>query len=371
MRARSVPRSAPSTMPPTATSSRWVSAIRCCACATRCAPGTASACWPTARCTPPTCARWSFWASARHSPAARSSSPRRCRCPSSCSTRCGSAAAAIACTSRRWRSTASTGASTSTPPLSRMRAGSNARAAPHPITGSISMISGRLPMCSRRARVQRAAALGCALSLAACAAQAFELGDLAVARQRVAASAARFHEIRHIATLAYRRPDHLAMSVVTPQPEELVIDGNTLRVSTPKGERTVALDSEPVLLAWTESLRATLAGDVPALSKYFVPTLSGDAGQRRAQALGPRQQHGLAVERHCALALRRGHAQRVAVDHQLLGLRRDDAHRKVIGAPVGQRAAALDGSGQRRNVADLVEARRAGRSHRAQRHAVL
>jgi len=143
-------------------------------------------------------------------------------------------------------------------------------------------------MCSRRARVQRAAALGCALSLAACAAQAFELGDLAVARQRVAASAARFHEIRHIATLAapiersgtlsYRRPNHLAMSVVTPQPEELVIDGNTLRVSTPKGERTVALDSEPVLLAWTESLRATLAGDVPALSKYFVPTLSGDAG---------------------------------------------------------------------------------------------
>ena len=101
-------------------------------------------------------------------------------------------------------------------------------------------------------------------------------------------SAARFRETRHIATLTapiertgtlvYRRPDHLEMNVVTPRAEQFVIDGATLRLRSADGERTLALDSEPALLAWTESLRATLAGDVAALTRYFVPTLSGNAG---------------------------------------------------------------------------------------------
>ncbi len=128
-------------------------------------------------------------------------------------------------------------------------------------------------------------------------AHAFDLADLAAARGRIVISAARFRETRHIATLLtplersgtllYRRPDHIAMHVVTPQPEDLVIDGNTLRLSAPAGERTLALDDEPALLAWTESLRATLAGDVPALTRYFVPTLSGDSSGWRL-ALEPR-----------------------------------------------------------------------------------
>jgi len=115
---------------------------------------------------------------------------------------------------------------------------------------------------------------------------AFDLEGLAALRARVTESSARFHEIRHIGaltapvertgTLSYRRPDHLEMNVETPRPEKLVIDGGTLRVTTASGVRTLSLDGEPALLAWTESLRATLAGDIASLSRHFDTRLSGD-----------------------------------------------------------------------------------------------
>ena len=116
---------------------------------------------------------------------------------------------------------------------------------------------------------------------------AFDLEGLAALRARVSESSARFHETRHIGalttpvertgTLSYRRPDHLEMNVETPSPERLVIDRGRLTITTATGERTLALDSEPALLAWTESLRATLAGDIGALSRHFSIELSGAA----------------------------------------------------------------------------------------------
>jgi outer membrane lipoprotein-sorting protein len=115
---------------------------------------------------------------------------------------------------------------------------------------------------------------------------AFDLEGLAASRAHVTESTARFHETRHIGaltapvertgTLSYRRPDHLEMNVETPRPEKLVIDGGTLRVTTAAGVRTLSLDSEPALLAWTESLRATLAGDIASLSRHFETRFSGD-----------------------------------------------------------------------------------------------
>jgi outer membrane lipoprotein-sorting protein len=124
-----------------------------------------------------------------------------------------------------------------------------------------------------------------ALMTVAQPANAFDLADLAALRMRVAESAARFHETRHIGALAapvertgtllYRRPGHLEMNVETPLPEQLVIDGRRLRLTTASGVRTLSLDGEPALLAWTESLRATLAGDTPALLRHFDAELSG------------------------------------------------------------------------------------------------
>ncbi|HEY7904212.1 MAG TPA: LolA-related protein [Casimicrobiaceae bacterium] len=119
------------------------------------------------------------------------------------------------------------------------------------------------------------------------ASPAFSLDDLAALRAGVQQDHARFREIRHLAaltaplqrsgTLAYRRPDHLEMNVEAPAPERLVIDRGRLTITNASGERTLVLDSEPALLAWTESLRATLAGDVAALSRHFDVQLSGTA----------------------------------------------------------------------------------------------
>lgn len=131
------------------------------------------------------------------------------------------------------------------------------------------------------------AVAGCASLVPAPVSAAFGLDDLAALRAGVQQDRARFHETRRLAalttpiersgTLAYRRPDHLEMNVETPSPERLVIDRGRLTITTATGERTLALDSEPALLAWTESLRATLAGDIGALSRHFSVELSGAA----------------------------------------------------------------------------------------------
>ncbi|MEP7061343.1 MAG: outer membrane lipoprotein carrier protein LolA [Betaproteobacteria bacterium] len=140
----------------------------------------------------------------------------------------------------------------------------------------------------RRLGAWRAMALAATLVATAAPALAFDLAELAASRQRVMEGTARFHETRHVSALAapveregtllYRRPDYLEMNVESPRTERMVINGRTLRLTTPSGERTLALDSEPMLLAWTESLRATLAGDVPALERFFATSLSGDSG---------------------------------------------------------------------------------------------
>jgi outer membrane lipoprotein-sorting protein len=131
------------------------------------------------------------------------------------------------------------------------------------------------------------AVAACASMLAAATSAAFDLEDLAALRAGVQQDRARFREVRHLAaltspiersgTLAYRRPDHLEMNVEAPAPERLVIDRGRLTITTAQGERTLVLDSEPALLAWTESLRATLAGDVAALARHFSVQLAGTA----------------------------------------------------------------------------------------------
>jgi outer membrane lipoprotein-sorting protein len=139
----------------------------------------------------------------------------------------------------------------------------------------------------RRLGAWRAMALAATLAATAAPTLAFDLAELVASRQRVTEGTARFHETRHVSALAapveregtllYRRPDYLEMNVESPRAERMVISGRTLRLTTPSGERTLALDSEPALLAWTESLRATLAGDLPALSRFFATKLTGDA----------------------------------------------------------------------------------------------
>ncbi|HUH83238.1 MAG TPA: LolA-related protein [Stellaceae bacterium] len=78
-------------------------------------------------------------------------------------------------------------------------------------------------------------------------------------------------------TLAYVAPDKLEKDTLLPKPERITVDGDklTLSQSGDPGSRTVSLRDQPELGAFVESIRATLAGDLPALQRYYNVTLQG------------------------------------------------------------------------------------------------
>lgn len=79
-------------------------------------------------------------------------------------------------------------------------------------------------------------------------------------------------------TLVFRAPDVLEKITTVPQRERLRIEGGTLTVDgTPiRGQlerRVIALAEVPLLVPLVESLRATLAGDLPALRRHYDVTV--------------------------------------------------------------------------------------------------
>ena len=137
----------------------------------------------------------------------------------------------------------------------------------------------------------RSRALDCATALAiafamAGPALALEPGEVLAGLARVERSDATFEETRHIAaltapvvrrgTLRYVRPSDLEMVVQTPVPERVRVSGTTLTIEGRNGVREVRLADMPAIAGWVESVRATLAGDVPALGRHFTVRASGD-----------------------------------------------------------------------------------------------
>jgi hypothetical protein len=77
-------------------------------------------------------------------------------------------------------------------------------------------------------------------------------------------------------TLEYRAPDHLERRTLTPRPESFVVDGERLRLEDARGrKRTFALQDNPVLWAFVESMRATLKGDLAQLERFYSVALDG------------------------------------------------------------------------------------------------
>jgi len=102
---------------------------------------------------------------------------------------------------------------------------------------------------------------------------------------------ARFIERRHLAiltaplessgTLVYVAPDRLEKHTLRPRPESLVLERNELTVESKERNqrRTLVLQDYPVIWAFVESIRSTLAGDLPTLSRFYQVGLDG--GERR------------------------------------------------------------------------------------------
>jgi len=150
---------------------------------------------------------------------------------------------------------------------------------------------------SQSARCARAALWLFAVSAAAAVAAetndpvAWDVQRLMRELAQVKTANARFFERRHLAiltaplessgTLVYAAPDRLEKHTLRPRPESLVLERNELTVESKERNqrRTLVLQDYPVIWAFVESIRSTLAGDLPTLSRFYQVGLDG--GERR------------------------------------------------------------------------------------------
>ena len=84
-------------------------------------------------------------------------------------------------------------------------------------------------------------------------------------------------------TLVYTAPGRLEKVTLLPKPEMLVLDQNKLSIEYKdrNQRRTLVLQDYPVIWALVESIRSTLAGDLPTLSRFYRPSLAGSEDQWR------------------------------------------------------------------------------------------
>jgi len=118
---------------------------------------------------------------------------------------------------------------------------------------------------------------------------------------QVGSRTARFVERKHVAilnaplessgTLVYTAPGRLEKHTVAPRAESLVLDGDRLTLED-KGrdqKRTFALPEYPMIQAFVEGVRSTLAGDLATLSRFYQVALEGNERRWRL-LLRPREQ---------------------------------------------------------------------------------
>ena len=179
----------------------------------------------------------------------------------------------------------------------------------------------------------RAAALapllaGFFLSLLALAAPArgaeWRIEQLMERLREVKTVRATFVETRHLAmlnapltssgTLLYSAPGRLEKHTLKPRVERLTLDRDRLTVQG--GEqgrsRTIFLQQYPVVWAFVEGIRSTLAGDLPTLSRFYDLRLSGAQGGWQL-ALYPGEQAMQAVVKEIRIAGRGEHITAVEV----------------------------------------------------------
>ncbi len=94
-----------------------------------------------------------------------------------------------------------------------------------------------------------------------------------------------FTEVQHLAMLErplessgelyYTAPDHLEKRTLAPKPATLLLDKGVLTARTGARTHVLSLRDYPQIVPFVESIRATLAGDGPALERYFRVDFSG------------------------------------------------------------------------------------------------
>lgn len=116
-------------------------------------------------------------------------------------------------------------------------------------------------------------------------------------------------------TLVYVPPDRLERHTLTPRPQSMVVDADRLVLEdkTRGRTRTLALQDHPVLWAFIESFRATLAGDLATLERFYRVELEGSEAHWGMQ-LTPREDAMLAVVRTIRIEGSDGRVARVEIE---------------------------------------------------------
>ena len=92
-------------------------------------------------------------------------------------------------------------------------------------------------------------------------------------------------------TISFQAPAHLEKHTLVPKVEDLVLDQGVLTIDSKARniKRTLVLQEYPAVWAFVESIRSTLAGDLPTLQRFYKIRLEGDAAKWRMQLL-PQEQ---------------------------------------------------------------------------------
>jgi hypothetical protein len=81
--------------------------------------------------------------------------------------------------------------------------------------------------------------------------------------------------------LIYTAPGRLEKNTLTPKPETLVLEQDKLVIEYRDQRRTLMLQDYPVIWAFVESIRSTLAGDLKTLQRFYQASLEGSADKWR------------------------------------------------------------------------------------------
>ena len=87
--------------------------------------------------------------------------------------------------------------------------------------------------------------------------------------------------------LVFQAPGHLEKHTLTPKAETLVLDQGVLTIDNRARniKRTLVLQEYPAIWAFVESIRATLAGDLPTLKRFYKIELEGKAAHWKMRLL--------------------------------------------------------------------------------------
>ena len=141
-------------------------------------------------------------------------------------------------------------------------------------------------LCGHLQSLASAGVMGLALvTLSPAAFAAWELQQLMDSLAKNKSGRATFVEKKYISLLdqpvessgelLYTAPDRLEKRTLKPRPESLLIDNGALTVERGKRRMVLRLQDYPELVAFTESIRGTLAGDTVALKRIYNLDLDG------------------------------------------------------------------------------------------------